>query len=116
MVTTLTGHPPVRRYLFPAFIWALLLLATVGTAQTDDRAEHWRDNCERGWNNDRARFCELRTYTISPATKISVDGGANGGVTFIGENRRDVRIVARIQASADRKSTRLNSSHTVISY
>jgi putative adhesin len=93
------------RALYSAFVFPLLLLGTVATAQTEDRAERWRDNCERGWNNDRARFCELRTYTISPATKISVDGGDNGGVAFIGENRRDVRIVARVQASADDDAT-----------
>lgn len=95
----------MRRYFFPAFISPLLLLATVGTAQTEDRAERWRDNCERSWNSDRARVCELRSYTISPSTRISVDGGANGGVAFIGENRRDVRIVARVQASADDDAT-----------
>jgi len=95
----------MRRYPFPAFISPLLLFATVGTAQTDDRAEHWRDNCERSWSNDRARFCELRTYTISATTRISVDGGPNGGVAFIGENRRDVRIVARVQANADDDAT-----------
>jgi hypothetical protein len=91
----------MRRSLNSAFVFPLFLLTTVATAQTGDRAERWRDDCERGWNNDRAHFCELRTYTISSATKISVDGGANGGVAFIGENRRDVRIVARVQASAD---------------
>jgi DUF4097 and DUF4098 domain-containing protein YvlB len=87
-----------------AFVLTLILVATAANAQTD-RAERWRDNCERGWNNDRARLCELRTYTISPATKISVDGGPNGGVTFIGENRRDVKIVAQVQASADDDAT-----------
>ena len=91
----------MNRSLYSAFAFPLFLLATVATAQTGDRAERWRDDCQRGWNDDRGRFCELRTYTISPATKISVDGGANGGVAFIGENRRDVKIVARIQASAD---------------
>jgi DUF4097 and DUF4098 domain-containing protein YvlB len=95
----------MRRYLFPAFISPLLLLATVGTAQTDDRAERWRDNCERDWYSGRARVCELRTYTISTATRISVDGGANGGVAFFGENRRDVTIVSRVQASADDEAT-----------
>jgi hypothetical protein len=88
-----------------AFILPLLLLATTVSAQTGDRAERWRENCEHGWNNDRARFCELRNFTISPATTISVDGGANGGVAFIGENRRDVKIVARIEASADDDAT-----------
>jgi hypothetical protein len=90
----------MNRSLYSAFAFPLVLLTTVVNAQTNDRAERWRDNCERGWNDDRGRFCELRTYTIA-ATRISVDGGANGGVSFIGENRRDVRIVARIQASAD---------------
>jgi putative adhesin len=93
------------RSAYSALVASLFLLATVATAQTEDRAERWRDNCERDWNNGRARFCELRTYTISPATKISVDGGDNGGVAFIGENRRDVRIVARVQASADDDAT-----------
>src|SRR6266480_406678 len=105
MVRTLTGHPPMQRSVYSAFVFPLFLLATVATAQTEDRAERWRDNCERGWNNDRARFCELRTYTISPATKISVDGGANGGVAFYGSDRRDVKIVARVQASADDDAT-----------
>ena len=34
-----------------------------------------------------------------------MDGGPNGCVAFIGENRRDVRIVARVQASADDDAT-----------
>lgn len=95
----------MRRSLYSAYAFPLFLLATVATAQTQDRAERWRDNCEHGWNDSRARFCEVRTYTISPASRISVDGGPNGGVSFIGENRRDVRIVARIQASADDDAT-----------
>ena len=94
----------MHRSFYYAFALPLFLLATVATAQSD-RAERWRDNCERDWNNGRASFCELRTYTISSGTRISVDGGANGGVAFIGENRRDVKIVARIQASADDDAT-----------
>ena len=95
----------MHRSFYPAFVFPLLLLATAISAQKDDRAERWRDDCERGWNDGRSRFCESRTYTISPVTRISVDGGANGGVKFIGENRRDVRIVARVQASADDDAT-----------
>jgi len=95
----------MNRSLYSAFAFPLFLLATVATAQTGDRAARWRDDCERGWNSDRARSCELRTYTISSATKISVNGGDNGGVAFIGENRRDVKIVARVQATADDDAT-----------
>ena len=105
MITIFAGQTTMQRSAFYAFALPLFLVTTLARAQTEDRAERWRDNCERGWNNDRARFCELRTYTISPATRISVDAGPNGGVSFYGENRRDVRIVARVQASADDDAT-----------
>jgi hypothetical protein len=93
------------RTAYSAFVFPLLLLATVATAQTNDRAARGPHDCERGWNSDRARFCELRTYTISPSTRISVDAGPNGGVAFYGSDRSDVRIVARVQASADDDAT-----------
>jgi hypothetical protein len=89
----------MRRFIVSTF--TLLLVASTATAQTDGRAEHWRDNCDRSWNSGRGHFCEVRTYTVSPSTKISVDGGDNGGVSFYGENRRDIKVVARVQASAD---------------
>jgi putative adhesin len=95
----------MHRFANSAFVVSLLLLATAANAQSDDRAERWRDNCERGWGSDRAHFCEVRTYTVSPSTRISVDGGANGGVAFYGSDRRDVKIVARVQASADDDAT-----------
>ena len=104
MIKTLTGHPTMKRSHY-SFVFPLVLFATVASAQNQDRAERWRDNCEHDWNNERARVCEVRTYTISPTTTISVDGGPNGGVSFIGENRRDVKIVARVQASADDNAT-----------
>src|SRR5689334_12782764 len=105
MITTPTGHPPMlRRSLFSAII-SLLALTKVGTAQTDDNAERWRSNCERDWNNDRARVCEVRTYTIAPGARLTVDGGNNGGVRFYGSDRRDVRVVALVQASADDDAT-----------
>ncbi|MFL5488280.1 MAG: DUF4097 family beta strand repeat-containing protein [Gemmatimonadaceae bacterium] len=95
----------MHRSLYSAFVFPLFVLATAATAQRADRADRWRDSCERSWNDGRARVCELRTYTISPSARISVDGGPNGGVTFIGENRRDVRIVARVQTNADDDAT-----------
>jgi len=95
----------MHRSIYSTLALPLFLLATVTTAQTEKRAERWRDDCEQHWTNGRARFCELRTYTISAAAKLSVDGGDNGGVAFIGENRRDVKIVARVQASADDDAT-----------
>lgn len=81
------------------------LLARTGAAQTSERADRWRDNCDHSWNNDRARFCEVRTYTVAPTTKITVDGGANGDAAFFGADRRDVRIVAKVEANADDDAT-----------
>ena len=95
----------MHRSLCSAGALSLLFLASVGGAQTDNRAERWRDDCERGWNSDRAHSCEVRTYTISPSARISVDGGANGGAAFYGSDRRDVKIVARVQTSADDDAT-----------
>src|SRR5690242_2035032 len=100
-----TGHPTMQRYLFSAFSVLSIVAATTVAAQTDERAERWRDNCDRSWNNDRSRVCEVRTYTVAPSAKITVDGGANGGAAFFGSDRRDVRIVAKIEASADDDAT-----------
>jgi hypothetical protein len=102
----------MHRSLFSAPILPLFLLATVAAAQTDDRSARWRDNCEHNWNSDRGRFCEIRTYTISPS-KITVDGGHNGGVAFFGSDRRDVRVVARVEATADDDATAAQIGHEV---
>lgn len=95
----------MRRFLCSAFTIPLVVLATTSSAQTTDRSQRWRDNCENNWNNGRARFCEERTSSIPRLATISVDGGDNGGVSFYGENRSDVKIVARIQTSADDDAT-----------
>jgi hypothetical protein len=93
----------MRRLLFSAL--SLVLFTQAASGQTTDRDQHWRDNCERSWNNDRGRFCEVRTYTVAASSRISADGGRNGGVAFFGENRRDIKIDARVQASADDDAT-----------
>lgn len=70
-------------------------------AQSADREQRWLENCENRGSYDRARFCELRTVTLRPESKISVDGRDNGGVAFFGWDRNEVKVVAKIQANAD---------------
>lgn len=79
-----------------------LALAVPGVlaAQDDDRAERWLQNCQNNWDRDRAHFCELRSITLRPQSKLSVDGGQNGGVSFHGWDRNEVRVIAMIQANA----------------
>jgi hypothetical protein len=89
------------RLIFCSIAIPLVALATVANSQSNDRAEQWRDTCERDSNSSGGRFCEVRTSSVAPSTTISVEGGANGGVAFYGEDRKDVMVVARIQSSAD---------------
>jgi DUF4097 and DUF4098 domain-containing protein YvlB len=81
--------------------FAGLLAPEAIRAQNDDREQRWLENCESRRNYDRARFCELRTVTLRPESKISVDGRDNGGVAFFGWDRNEVKVVAKIQANAD---------------
>jgi hypothetical protein len=79
---------------------AALVLPTVLVGQDYTRADRWMQNCHNNWDSDRAQFCELRNYTLRPQSKLSVDGRMNGGVSFHGWDRNDVKVVAMIQASA----------------
>lgn len=90
----------LRKLSISNFLFAILLATTV-SAQGEERAERLLRNCDNDWNSDRARFCELREYTIRPTSRLVVDGGNNGGVSFFGWDRNDVKVVALIQTSAD---------------
>lgn len=95
-----------------------LLCPLAAGAQYEDRAQRWLQNCEKHWKNDRAHFCELRSVTLRPESKISVDGRENGGVAFHGWDRNEVKVVAMIQTNADEddeaealaKQIRINTS------
>jgi hypothetical protein len=95
----------MRRISPFALVLPIILTAGVARAQGETRAARWHENCERSWNNDRARFCETRDFTLPITGKVSVDGRDNGGVSFSGSDRRDVKIVALVQTSADDDAT-----------
>jgi hypothetical protein len=77
-----------------------LLIAHAASAQSDDRVQRWLENCQKGWDNDRAQFCEIRNVTIQPQSRLRVDGRENGGVAFYGWNRNEVQVVALVQVQA----------------
>ena len=99
----------MRSSHFFASLLITLVFAPAASAQNDDRIQYWLDNCQRGWNRDRAQFCEVRNVTIQPQSKLRVDGRRNGGVTFYGWNRNEVKVVALVQAQAyeDREAAAL---------
>ena len=90
----------MRIALLASTLLATLILPQQGTAQNDESVERWLDNCRRGWNGDRASFCEVRNTTIQPQSKLRVDGRENGGVAFYGWNRNEVKVVALVHAQA----------------
>jgi hypothetical protein len=83
-------------------ILMLAIAAAPLSAQRRETTAQWLRDCERGWGSrDGERFCTTSESTVPrPSGTLVVDGRVNGGVSVIGTNRRDVLIVARIQANA----------------
>jgi hypothetical protein len=95
----------MRRTLPALLLLAVVLVSTNARAQGEARTARFQENCERSWNNDRARFCETRDFTLPATSRLSVDGRDNGGVAFYGWDRSEVKVVALIQTSADDDAT-----------
>lgn len=82
-----------------------------------------KDFCSNhSWSwDDKVSFSELREMTLSASGKITVDAGRNGGISVIGEDRRDVLVRACIQAWSSNEpaakaladSIRINTSGTI---
>jgi DUF4097 and DUF4098 domain-containing protein YvlB len=79
------------------FLAALALgLASPLAAQ---RASKERD-CD-DWGNDWGeRICEVREYTLKGSGSLRVDAHPNGGITVIGWDKAEVKVVARVSAWA----------------
>lgn len=97
--------PAPRR--LAAFV--LLLLGTAFTqasAQRRLQSRDWQISCSRGGGDrDGERVCnEVERTMAMPGGTLSVDGRVNGGVTVIGEDRRDVLVRVVVQAHARSKA------------
>lgn len=95
------------RLLIPLFVLAAIFAAPKMCAQTprvvqeDPWCEHDRDS--GGTNGER--HCEVREI-VMPAKEraIEIDGGMNGGMTVLGWDRDEIRIRAKVVASARTES------------
>src|SRR5829696_8797270 len=56
---------------------------------------------EDNWGSDRAGVCEVREFTVAATSAVLTVQGANGGISVEGEPRRDVRILAKVVATAE---------------
>jgi len=57
--------------------------------------------CDDQWQSDRVSHCEINEMTIPATSRLSVDGGVNGGMTVKGWQKKEVLVRARVQTSAD---------------
>jgi len=55
----------------------------------------------RSWSDGRVSHCEVREFSYPRVAKpLAIDGGENGGMTVIGSERDQVRILYRVTARA----------------
>jgi hypothetical protein len=90
----------------------LAALATIGTlaisnmssalAQRSDDTRSWLERCQDNWGGrDRYTACREQELILPGQNgELAVDARPNGGITVIGTNRRDIKVTARMQASA----------------
>jgi hypothetical protein len=86
-----------------ALFAALCLLFVNAAAQNKSESKtKSRDFCSSNnySSDDHVSFREVREMTIPSTGSLSVDGGQNGGVRVIGENRSDVLVRACVQTWA----------------
>jgi hypothetical protein len=79
--------------------WILVPVALLAAAAATAQDGSGCDDGWRGWRTGpNARFCETRELTVPARGELTIDGGDNGGIEVVGESRRDVRVVAIVQA------------------
>lgn len=93
-----------RRRL-PAAALALSLAVVAIPAAHGQARSAWLDRCEESGGRNHATVCAEREMTL-PASRgtLVVNARPNGGITVTGTNRRDIRLVARMQAHARREA------------
>src|ERR1044072_4434557 len=89
-----------RSYLFTLLLVIIgLASSTACIAQEKAAAKTGQDDFCNNWNSgDRASVNEVREYTVPGSGSLTVDGGTNGGISIIGEDRGDIFIRACVQA------------------
>jgi hypothetical protein len=87
---------------FPLLL-ACLALPSLAIAQESD--EEWLDNCANGrWNGRHPTACDVRVQRIANREMLRVRPGQNGGVQIVADDRNDIEVHARLQASAESRS------------
>lgn len=81
-------------------VGALLALASARPAPAHAQQDDPVARCEARGGSNGAAQCETRTYTLPATRSLTVDASPNGGVTVVASDRSDIRVTARLRASA----------------
>jgi len=90
----------LRAVAFIVLLGTVCLFAVSISAQNKAESKtKYREFCSNDnySSGDRVNFRELREMTVPATGSLDVDGGQNGGIRVVGENRSDVFIRACIQ-------------------
>lgn len=82
---------------------ALLIFAPAVSAQQMQRQPdaEWCQGDRRD-DDDRDRYCEVRSTTVPASSSLEVDASPNGGIEVEAWNRNEIRIEAKVQTHARR--------------
>jgi DUF4097 and DUF4098 domain-containing protein YvlB len=87
----------------PALVLACagILLAGPGPARLGAQQNNDDWCAQDRFGRDRAGFCEVREFTVAATSGTLEVSGTNGGISVEGESRGDVRILAKVVATAE---------------
>ena len=92
----------IRQARIESLALAVLLAVPMGLGQVSAQPRGGDDWCrnEQG-SSDRPSVCEVREFTVPATSGTLAVLGTNGGISVEGESRGDVRIIAKVVASAE---------------
>lgn len=79
---------------------AIVVLPSIARAQESD--EEWLENCRsQRWNGRRPSACSVDVKTVAARALLTVRPGPNGAVQIIADDRKDIEVHTRLQASGE---------------
>ena len=92
----------IRPVLLCGALFAAFVPAIAQGQQSDDE---WLGNCQEQSRRDRYVHCDVIVERMRASSgTLRIDGGTNGGVMVVGEDRNDIEVHARIQTRAQSRS------------
>jgi hypothetical protein len=62
--------------------------------------EGWSQPCQDEWSRGNEIHCDVREFPYRVDGPIAIDGGLHGGITVMGWEREEVRVLYRVKARA----------------